>query len=155
MLEYCKSCDSYQQVSGLKTMSLVKLIISLLEEPFMKWDSNFIGSLKLVNKHTGNKYILVTMNYATKWVEVRTLQTNIIIMTTKFSYKCIFTWFGCPLTLVTYQGVHFINDDIMHMIEHFLLKHTNSTTYYQQGNGYAKSTNKIIKVSLTKLVNKN
>jgi len=94
----------------------------------MKWGLNFMGSLKLVGKHTWNKYILVAMNYATKWVEVKTLQTNITIMTTKFSYKCILTQFGCPLTLVTYQGVHFINDNIMHMIEHFILKYTNSTT---------------------------
>jgi hypothetical protein len=43
---------------------------------------------------------------------------------------CILTWFGYPLILVTYQGIHFINDDIMYMIKHFLLKHTNSTIYY-------------------------
>lgn len=128
MLEYYKSCDSYQQASSLKTINLVKLIVSLLEKPFMKWGLNFIGPLKLVDKHTWNKYILVAMNYVTKWVEVRTLQTNITIVIAKFNYKCILTRFGCPLSLVTNHGVHFINDDITHMIEHFLLKHTNSTT---------------------------
>ncbi len=128
---------------------------SLLDEPFMKWGLYFMGLLKHVSKHTWNKYILVAMNYATKWVELRTLQTNITIVITKFSYKCILAQFGYPLTLVTYQGIHFINDDIMHTIEHFPLKHINSITYYLQGNGYAKSTNKIIKASLTKLVNKN
>jgi hypothetical protein len=88
VLEYYKSCDSYQQASSLKTINLVKLIVSLLEEPFMKWGLNFIGLLKLVGKHTWNKYILVAMNYVTKWVEVRTLQTNITIMIAKFNYKC-------------------------------------------------------------------
>jgi hypothetical protein len=45
--------------------------------------------------------------------------------------------FGCPLTIVIDQGVHFINYVIKHLINHFLLKHVNSITYYPQGNGYA------------------
>jgi hypothetical protein len=101
-MEYCKNYDLYQQASGLKIMNVVKLIISLLEKRFMKWALDFMGPLNLVGKHTWNKYILVIMNYATKWVEVKTLQTNINIVTTKFNYKCILTRFGCPLTLVTY-----------------------------------------------------
>jgi len=38
--------------------------------------------------------------------------------------------FGCPLTIVIDQGVHFINDTIKHLTKLFLLKHVNSTTYY-------------------------
>ncbi len=37
---------------------------------------------------------------------------------------------------------------------HFLMKHISSTTYYPQGNDQAKSTNKVIDILLTKLVNK-
>jgi hypothetical protein len=68
-------------------------------------------------------------------------------------YEYILTKFGCPLTIVTYQRVHFINDIIKHLREQFLLKHVNSTTYYPWGNGQTKSTNKIIGRLLTKLVN--
>ncbi len=64
-------------------------------------------------------------------------------------YKCILARFGCPLTTVTDQGIHFINDVIKYLRNHFLLKHVNSTTYYpqgngQQGNGQARSTNKVL-----------
>jgi hypothetical protein len=45
------------------------------------------------------------------------------------------TKFGCPLTSVTNQGVHYINDVIKHLIKHFILKHVSSTTYYPHGNG--------------------
>jgi len=45
------------------------------------------------------------------------------------------TKFGCPLTLVMNQGVHYINDVIKHLIKHFILKHVSSTTYYPHGNG--------------------
>ncbi len=50
------------------------------------------------------------------------LRTNITLIITKFLYECNFTRFGCPLTIVTDQGVHFINDIIKHLTNHFLLK---------------------------------
>jgi hypothetical protein len=72
----------------------------------------------------------VVVDYATKRVEAKALKTNIVVVTTKFLYDCIFTRFGCPLTIVIDQGVHFINDVIKHLTYHFLLKLLNSITYY-------------------------
>ncbi len=51
------------------------------------------------------------------------------------------------------QGNHFINEIITYLVENFLLHHTSSTTYYPNGNGQVKSTNKVISTMLTKLVN--
>jgi hypothetical protein len=129
--DFCKSCDSCQKIGGLKTKSLVKLVtITLLKEPFMKWGPDFVGPIKPMGRLTRNKYILVVIDYATKWVEAKALKTNIAIVTTIFLYEYILTKFGCPLTIVTDQGVHFINDKIKHLTKQFLLKHVNSTTYY-------------------------
>ncbi len=111
------------------------MVTSLLEEPFIKWGFEFVGPIKLICICTGNKYVLVGADYATKWVEARALKTNTTTVTTKFMYECILTKFGCPLTIVIDQGVHFINDAIKYLIYHYLLKHVSSTTYYPQGNG--------------------
>jgi len=102
-----------------------------------------------------NRYILVGIYYATKWVEAQTFHTNIAIITTKFLYKHILTRLRCPLTIVTNQGTHFINDVIRYLIDHFILKHTSFTIYYPQGNGYVESINKVFGTLLTKLVNEN
>jgi hypothetical protein len=77
------------------------MVTSLLEKPFMKWGLDFVGSIKLISRYIGNKYILVEIDYATKWVEARTLRINIVAVTTKFLYECILTRFGCPLIIVT------------------------------------------------------
>jgi hypothetical protein len=88
-------------------------------------------------------------------VEVRILHINITTVTTKFLYEHIVTRFGCPLTIVTNQGTHFINDAIRYLIHHFILKHTSYNVYYSLRNGQAESTNKVFETLLTKLVNEN
>ncbi len=98
--DYCKSYDACQRTRGLATQSLTKLVISLLEEPFMKQGLDFVGPIKPTRKYIGNKYILIAINYTTKWVETRALKTNIVAITTKNNYECILIRFGCPLTII-------------------------------------------------------
>jgi hypothetical protein len=121
--DYCKSCDACQKAGGLVTQTIAKLVTSLLVEPFMKWGLVLWGQLKLTGKYTRNKYILIAINYVTKWVEVGALKTNTSTVTTIFLYECIVTRFGCPLTIVTDQGIHFINNAIKYLTNHFLMKH--------------------------------
>jgi hypothetical protein len=44
MINYYKSCDVCQRTRGLATQSFVKLVTSLLEEP---WGLDFVGPVKL------------------------------------------------------------------------------------------------------------
>jgi hypothetical protein len=92
---------------------------SFLEEPFMKWGLDFVGPIKPTKRYIGNKCIFVATNYVTKWVEARALKTNIATIIASFLYECILIRFGCPFTIITNQGVHFINDVIKYLTDHF------------------------------------
>jgi hypothetical protein len=70
------------------------------------------GTIKPVSCSHDNKCILVVIDYVTKRVEAKGLRTNMVVIIIQFIYKIILIGFGCPLTLISDQGTHLINEAI-------------------------------------------
>ena len=122
-------------------------------EPFRKWGLDFVGPFKPSATCTRNKYIIVAIDYCTKWVEVKTFHDNTAEKITKFVYEYLRCRFGCPIELASDQGGHFVNWLIRELTFHYTVVHKKSTPYYPQANGLTKSTNKTLQTILKKIVN--
>ena len=90
------------------------------------------------------------MNYFTKWVEVEPL-ANIRDMDAKrFVWKNIVTQFRIPYTLISNNGLQFDSKTFMTYCCDLGIMNRYSTPAYPQGNGQAKTINKVIVNGLKK-----
>ncbi|GJV14012.1 reverse transcriptase domain-containing protein [Tanacetum coccineum] len=75
-------------------------------EIFDIWGIDFMGPFP---SSRGNKYILVAVDYLSKWVEAKALPTNDARVVCKF-LKTLFSRFGAPRAIISDRGTHFCND---------------------------------------------
>ena len=77
----------------------------VLIEPFEKWALDFVGPINPTSKK--KRYILVCMDYVTKWVEAKVVPRAIEQVVVNFLHEDIFTRFGIPREIVMDQGTQF------------------------------------------------
>nr|GFA00931.1 reverse transcriptase domain-containing protein [Tanacetum cinerariifolium] len=82
----------------------------------------------------GNKYILVAVDYLSKWVEAKALPTNDARVVVKF-LKSLFSWFGTPKAIISDRGTHFCNDQFARVMSKYWVTHRLSTAYHPQTSG--------------------
>ncbi len=82
------------------------LHVILEVELFGAWGIDFMGPFP---SSFGNKYILVGVDYVSKWVEATATPTNDVRVITKFLEKNIFMRFGTPRAIISDEGSHFCN----------------------------------------------
>ncbi|GKD25113.1 reverse transcriptase domain-containing protein [Tanacetum coccineum] len=75
-------------------------------EIFDVWGIDFIGPFP---SSRGNKYILVAIDYLSKWVEAKALPTNDARVVIKF-LESLFVRFGTPRAIISDRGTYFCND---------------------------------------------
>nr|GEW73606.1 reverse transcriptase domain-containing protein [Tanacetum cinerariifolium] len=101
----------------------------------------------------GNKYILVAIDYLSKWVEAKALPTNARIVV-KF-LKFLFSLFGTPKAIINDHGTHFCNDQFAKVISKYGVTHRLSTAYHPQTSGQVEVTNRGLKRILERTVREN
>ena len=147
--KYILACDQCQRSGNISKKYELPLNNMLVCEIFDVWGIDFMGPFPT---SLGNKYILVAVDYVSKWVEASALPTNDGRVVVKFLKK-LFTRFGTPRALISDRGTHFCNAQLEKLLKKYGVTHKLATPYHPQTSGQAEISNREIKRILEKTVN--
>ncbi|CAM8949923.1 unnamed protein product [Rhodiola kirilowii] len=121
----------------------------LVNDVFDIWGNDFMGPFPVSN---GFVYILVAVDYVSKWVEAKATRCDDAKTVVEFLRTNIFCRYGVPKAIISDQGSHFCNRVMATTLRHYHVHHRTSTAYHPQTNGQAEISNHEIKGILKKMV---
>ncbi|KAJ9546993.1 LOW QUALITY PROTEIN: hypothetical protein OSB04_019536 [Centaurea solstitialis] len=143
-----KSCDACQRAGNITKKDEMPQQSISVSEVFDVWGIDFMGPF-LDSK--GNKYILVAVDYVSKWAEAKASPTNDAKVVVDF-VKSLVCRYGCPKAIISDRGTHFAN----YLLEK-TLKSTSSVfdRLPSASKRQAENTNRALKRILEKTVDNN
>jgi hypothetical protein len=135
----CGPCQKHGNINSRDAMPLVN---NLQIELFDIWGIDYMGPFPPSKKCA---YILVAMDYVSKWVEALPCKKAENMSSKRMFEEIIFPRFRVPRIVISDGGSHFIDK----RFEQYLLKHgvhhNVATPYHPQTSGQAETSNKQIK----------
>ncbi|RVW78634.1 Pol polyprotein [Vitis vinifera] len=104
----------------------------LIVKLFDVWGIDFMGTFPM---SFGNSYILVEVDYVSKWVEAIPCKQNDHRVVLKFLKENIFSRFGVPKAIISDGGAHFCNKPFEALLSKYGVKHKVATPYHPQTSG--------------------
>jgi hypothetical protein len=144
----CHLCQIFSRKMRAHPCSHVSVITV---GPFTKWGIDFT-TCHLASSR-GHHYIIVAVDYFTKWVEAMPTFNNDGETTTLFIFNHIIARFDIPKEIVTDHGSHFQNKMMSELTSNLGLRQENSSPYYPQANGQVEAMNKSLKTILQRTIN--
>ncbi|GJX58009.1 reverse transcriptase domain-containing protein, partial [Tanacetum coccineum] len=149
--EFVKNCDSCQRQGKTSQRDEMPQNSIQVCEIFDVWGIDFMGPFP---SSRGNKYILVAVDYLSKWVEAKALPTNDARVVCKF-LKSLFARFGAPRAIISDRGTHFCNDQFAKVMQKYGVTHRLSTAYHPQTSGQVEVSNRGLKRILERTIGEN
>ena len=145
--EYVKTCWECQQRRNQRQNNPKMTIV--LTALFDRWGIDIVGPLPLSARK--NKYIVVAVDYFSRWPEAKALKVANADSVAKFIYERIICRYGTPSVIQTDQGTHFINQVIKQLTDKFRIRHSRSSPYHPQANGLVERFSKTLCEGLAKV----
>ena len=119
----------------------------IMVEGFDVWEIDFVGPFP---PSFGYQYILIAVEYVSKWVKGISCKTNDHRVVVKFLKNNILSRFGFPKAIISDDGIHFCNKSFKILLNKYSITHKVATPYYPQTNGQVEIFNREIKQILEK-----
>ncbi|XP_077222173.1 uncharacterized protein LOC143856016 [Tasmannia lanceolata] len=150
--EYCKACNACQTLGRVTKRNMMPLNPILVVEIFDVWGIDFMGPFP---NSFGNLFILLAVDYVSKWIEAIACKANDHKVVVKFLKENIFSRFGTPRAIISDRGKHFCNRPFEALMKKYGITHKLATPYHPQTSGQVEVSNRQIKQILEKTVNPN
>src|SRR5207249_8618498 len=112
---------------------------SIRAESFSHIKIDVIGPLPV--SLTGKRYIILAVDFFTKYTEAITTEEADAQTVVKFLYSNIICRHGVPKEITSDRGTEFLNDLVRGLEKTYHIKHIRTTAYHLQGNGQIECTN--------------
>ncbi|XP_027364478.1 uncharacterized protein LOC113871585, partial [Abrus precatorius] len=133
-------CERCQRAGGVITWRQEMPQQSILYcDIFDVWGIDFMGPFP---SSFGFLYILLAVDYVSKWVEAKATRTNDAKVVADFVRSNLFCRFGIPRAIISDQGSHFCNRTMEVLLKKYGVVHKVSTAYHPQTNGQAELSNR-------------
>ncbi|KAK0592079.1 hypothetical protein LWI29_012916 [Acer saccharum] len=149
-VRFCLACDRCQRTGSISKRNEMPLSGDLIIELFDVWGIDFMGPFP---PSCGYSYILVAVDYVSKWVEAKATRNNDGQTVVKFVRETIFARFGTPRAIISDGGTHFCNRSFAALLKKYGVRHKVATPYHPQTSGQVEVSNRQIKSILEKTVN--
>ena len=94
------------------------------------------------SKSKNCEYILVAIDYVSKWVEVLPCKAADAKNSKKMFEETIFLRFGVPRMVISDGGTHFMDKNFDHYLTKHGIHYNVATPYHPQTSGQAETSNK-------------
>ena len=121
------TCDNYQRIGSLSKRDEPPLKPILEVELFDIWGMDFMGPFP---SSFSNLYILLALDYVSKWVEAIPTRTNDAKVVASFLRSHIFTWLGTPKAFITDGGTHFYNKLVDNVLRKYGVRYRTALAYH-------------------------
>uniref|UniRef100_A0A2N9IHF6 Integrase catalytic domain-containing protein n=1 Tax=Fagus sylvatica TaxID=28930 RepID=A0A2N9IHF6_FAGSY len=118
--------------------------------PFSAWGMDVIGAIT-PKASNGHEFILVAIDYFTKWVEACSFKNVTQVAVTRFVKNNIICRYGMPEMLITDNASNLNNRMMDQLCQQFKIQHHNSAPYRPKMNGAVEAANKNVKKILSKM----
>ena len=122
-----KHCDNFQMMGNIRRTNETPLQGILVVQIFDVWGIDFMRHFP---SSFGNLYILLAMDYVSKWVEAIACHINNANTVVGFIQRNILSRFRAPRTIISDEGSHFANKVFAKLMNRYGIKHMMRLAYY-------------------------
>ena len=136
---YVRACDKCQRFSNIIRKPTEELTPMTAPWPFAQWGLDIMGPFPTAIRQL--KFLVVGIDYFTKWVEVEALAIIMEKNIPSFIWRCIICRFGIPRVLVSDNGKQFDNNAFRDFCSQLGIRNHYSSPAHPQANGQVEVTN--------------